>query len=71
MMPRATRSQSSISKEVFPDDPCEPWVEIVGDLKGKVEQVNLFDLGLTYQILFPQMNINVLWYLNLDEMVGM
>jgi hypothetical protein len=26
-----------MSKEVVPDEPYDPWVEMVGDLKGKIE----------------------------------
>jgi hypothetical protein len=56
-MLRATRRRSSISKDAVSDEPCDPRVEIVGDLKGKVEQVKLLDLDLTYYILFSQFNI--------------
>jgi hypothetical protein len=47
MMSRVTGSQSSVSKEAVPDELCDPWVEVVGHLKGKVEQVKLLDLDLT------------------------
>jgi hypothetical protein len=52
-MPRATGSRSFISKDAVPNEPCDPWVEVVGDLKGKVEQVKLLDLDLKGQVLFP------------------
>jgi hypothetical protein len=31
----------------IPDKPCDPWVEIVGDIKGNLKQVKLLDLDLT------------------------
>jgi hypothetical protein len=43
----------------------------MGDIKGKVEQVKLLNLDLKYQVLFPQMNIEILWSINLDELGGM
>jgi hypothetical protein len=46
-MPRAIRSRSVISKDAVSNEPCDPQVEIMGDLKGKVEQVKLLDLDLT------------------------
>jgi hypothetical protein len=42
-----------MTKEVVPDEPCDPWVEIVGDLKGKVEHVKILNLDLTDSALFP------------------
>jgi hypothetical protein len=51
--------------------PVTPWVEVMGDLKGKVEQVKLLDLDLTDQVLFPQMNIDVFWSIAPDELGGM
>jgi hypothetical protein len=50
---RSTTSRSSMSKEAVPDDPYDPRVEIVGDIKGKVENVKLLDLDLTDSVLFP------------------
>jgi hypothetical protein len=47
-MLRAIGIISVISKDVVLDDRCDPLVEIVGDLKGKVEKVKLHDLDLTY-----------------------
>jgi hypothetical protein len=70
-MPRATGRISAVSKDAVPDEHCDPWVEIVGDLKGKVEQVKLLDLNLKDQVLFLQMNINVLCSVALDELGGM
>jgi hypothetical protein len=70
-MPRETGGLSSAPKEAIPDESCDPWVEIMDDVKGKVEQVKLLDLDLTDQVLFPQMNISVLWDLSLDAMGGM
>ena len=52
-MPRATGSRSAVSKDAVSDEPCDPWVTIMGDLKGKDEQVKLLDLDLTKQVLFP------------------
>jgi hypothetical protein len=43
----------------------------MGDLKGKVEQVQLLDLNLIDQFLFPQMNIDVFWSIAQDELGGM
>jgi len=48
-----------MSKEAVPYDPYDPWVKIVGDLKGKVEHVKLLDLDLTDSVLFPQMHTDV------------
>jgi hypothetical protein len=42
-----------MSKEVVPDEPCNPRVKIVGNLKGKVEHVKLLDIDLTDSVLFP------------------
>jgi hypothetical protein len=61
----------SVSKDAVSDEPCDPQVEIMGDLKGKVEQVKLLDLDLTDQVLFPQMNIDVFWSVTPDELGGM
>jgi hypothetical protein len=70
-MPRATGIRSTMSKDAVPDEPCDPRVEVVGDLKGKVEQVKLLDLDLTDPVLFPQMNIDVFWSIAPDELGGM
>jgi hypothetical protein len=53
-------------KEAVPDEPYDPRVEIVGDLKGKVEHVKLLDLDLTDSALFPQMHTDVFWEIALD-----
>ena len=45
-MPISTRSRSVVSKEVVLDESYDPWVEIVGNCKAKVEQVKLLDLDL-------------------------
>jgi hypothetical protein len=58
-------------KEEIPDEPCDPQVEVMGDVKGKAEQVKLLDLDLMDQVLFPQMNISVFWDLAPDAMGGM
>jgi hypothetical protein len=58
-MSRAIGSRTAMSKDAVPDEPYDPRVEVVGDLKGKVEQVKLLDLDLTNPVLFPQMNIDV------------
>jgi hypothetical protein len=54
-----------------PNEPCDPWVEIEGDLKGKVKQVKILDLDLTYQVSFPQMNIEIFWSVAPDDLGGM
>jgi hypothetical protein len=48
-----------------------PQVEVMGDLKGKVEQVKFLNLDLTDQVLFPQMNIEFFWSIAPDELGGM
>jgi hypothetical protein len=58
-MPRATGSRSAVSKDVVSNEPCDPQFEIMGDLKGKVEQFKLFDLDLIDQVLFSQLKIDV------------
>jgi hypothetical protein len=55
-------------KEEIPDEPYDPRVEVMGDVKGKAEQEKLLDLDLTDQVLFPQMNISVFWDLAADSM---
>jgi hypothetical protein len=60
-----------MSKDAVPDEPCDPRVEVMGDLKGKVEHVKLLDLDLTDPVLFPQMNIDVFWEMAPDELGGM
>jgi hypothetical protein len=67
----STWIRSVISMDVVPDKPCDPRVEIMGDLKGKVEQVKVLDVDLTDHVLFPQMNINVFWSVTPDELGGM
>ena len=42
-----------MSKEVVPDEPYNPRVKTIGDLRGKVEHVKLLDLDLTDSTLFP------------------
>jgi hypothetical protein len=44
---------------------------VVGDLKGKVEKVKIFDIDLTDPILFPQMNIDVFWSIAPNNLGGM
>jgi len=65
-MPRAIASWSMMNKEVVPYELCDPWVKIIGDLKGKVDHVKLLDLDLTDSALFPQMHPNVFWELAPD-----
>jgi hypothetical protein len=60
-----------MSKEAVPDEPYDPRVEVVGDLKGKVEHVKLLDLDLTDSVLFPQMNTDVFWEMAPDGLGGM
>jgi hypothetical protein len=70
-MSRAIASQSAMVKEAVPDELHDPWVEVMGDLKGKVENVKLLDLDLTDSVLFPQMHANVFWEMALDGIGGM
>jgi len=42
-----------MSKDAIPDKTYDPRVEVVGDLKGKMEHVKLLDLDLTDPIMFP------------------
>jgi hypothetical protein len=70
-MLRATGSRSVVSKDAVLDDLCDPQVEIMGDLKGKFEQVKLLNLNLIDQVLFPQMSIDLLWSVALDDLGGM
>jgi hypothetical protein len=58
-MLRATTNRSAMSKEVVPDEPCDPPVEIVGDLKGKVDHVKIPGLNLTNSVLFPHMHTTI------------
>jgi hypothetical protein len=51
-MSRATGSRSHVSKDVVPNEPCDPQVELMGNLKGKVKQFKLLDLNLTEHVLF-------------------
>jgi hypothetical protein len=60
-MSRIVGGRSSVSKEAIPDDPYDPRIEVLGDVKGKVEQAKLLDLDLMDATLFPQMNIDVFW----------
>jgi hypothetical protein len=53
------------------NEPCDPQVKIMGNLKGKVEQVKLLDLDLIDQVLFPPMNFSVFWDLAPNTMGGM
>jgi hypothetical protein len=52
-MPKDTGRKNVVSKDVVLDEPCDPWFEIMGNIKGKVEQVKILDLDLKYQVLFP------------------
>jgi hypothetical protein len=70
-MPRATEIQSAMSKDMVLDDPYDPQVKVVGDLKGKVEHVKLLDLDLTDLVLFPHMNIDVFLEMAPNELGGM
>jgi hypothetical protein len=70
-MSRATTSRSSMSREVVPNEPYDPRVKIVGDLKGKVEHVKLLDLDLTDSSLFPYMHTDVFWEMAPDGIEGM
>jgi len=70
-MLRATASRNAMTKEAVLDEPCDPRVEIVGDLKGKVEHVKLLDLDLTDSALFPHMHIDVFWDIVMYGIGGM
>jgi hypothetical protein len=48
-----------MSKYAVLDEPYDPRVEFMGDLKGKVEQVKLLTLDLVEPVLFPHMNIDI------------
>jgi hypothetical protein len=65
-MPRATASRNTMTKEAVPDELCDPLVDIIGDLKGKIEHVKLLNLDLTDLALFPQMHLDVFWELASD-----
>jgi len=58
-MLRETRSWSSAPKEAILDESYDPRIEVIGNVKGKIEQVKLLDLDLMDQVLFPLMNIVV------------
>jgi hypothetical protein len=60
-----------MSKEAVPDEPCDPGIEVVGNLKGKVEHVKLLELDLTDLVLFPQMHTDVFWEMAPDGIEGM
>jgi hypothetical protein len=51
-MPIATKCISDVSMDAIPDEPYDPRVEIMGDLKGKVQKVKLPDLDLIDDVLF-------------------
>jgi hypothetical protein len=70
-MTREIGGRSSSPKEKIPHEPCDPYVYIMGNVKGKAEQVKLLDLDLIDQVLFPQMNTSVLWDLAPYAMGGM
>jgi hypothetical protein len=55
------RRPELVSKEEIPGKPCDPRVEVMGNVKGKFEQVKLLDLNLMDKVLFLQMNISVFW----------
>jgi hypothetical protein len=56
---RIVRGQSLVLKEEVPDEPYDPRIEVSGDVKGKAEQMKLFDLDIMDTMLFSQMNIDV------------
>jgi hypothetical protein len=70
-MLRATTSQRAMSKYVVLDEPYDPRVEVVGNLKGKVKHVKLLNIDLTNLVLLPKMNILVFWEMDPDELGGM
>jgi hypothetical protein len=70
-MSRDTASQSAMAKEAVPEEPYDPWIEVVGDLKGKVEHVKLLDLDLIDSVLFPKMHTYVFWEMAPDGLGGM
>jgi hypothetical protein len=70
-MTKSIGSRSPMSKDAVPDEPYDPQVEVMGDIKGKVEQVKLLDLDLTNQVLFHQMSIDIFWSIAPNELGGM
>jgi hypothetical protein len=54
-------------KEAIPYEQYDPRIEVIGNVKGKIEQLKVLDLYLMDQVLFPQMEINVLWSLEADS----
>jgi hypothetical protein len=70
-MPRATGYRSLASKEAIWNESYDLCIEIFGDVKVKIEKVNLLDLDLVDQVLFPQMNIDVLWDMTAYAIGGM
>jgi hypothetical protein len=52
-MLRAIGRRSEISKDAMSDEPYDPWVEIMGNLKGKAEKVKILNLDLKDHVMFP------------------
>jgi hypothetical protein len=69
-MLRDIRIQNSMSKGVVPNEPCNPRVKVMGDLKGKVEKFKLSELDLIDLVFFPQLNIDVFWSITPDDLKG-
>jgi hypothetical protein len=66
-MPRIKGGRILTPKEEIPDEPYDPRFEVMGYVKGNVEQEKLLKLDLTNQVLFPQTNISVFWDLVVDS----
>jgi hypothetical protein len=58
-MPRILGGPGLVLEEAVLDDPYDPRIEVLDDVKGKSKKKRLLDLDLTKMTLFPQMNIDV------------
>ena len=58
-MSRISGGQSFVSKEVVLDEPYDPRIEVLSDVKGKSKQKKLLDLDLMDTMFLPQINIDV------------
>jgi hypothetical protein len=48
-------------KEEVADEPYDPRIEVLSDVKGKSKKTKILELDLTYTTLFPQMYIDVFY----------
>jgi hypothetical protein len=58
-MLRISRGRGSVSKEAVPDEPNDPMIEVLDDVKGKYKQTKLLYLYLMDTMFFPQINIDM------------